>query len=136
MASLHIGEKIALKQPLPFPNASLSPDEHKYRGEFVLYIADCPWRLDAPDQVLTTWLASNAPDGPIVTHLRDLIGQHITDVVLTKPGLQLTLKFDSNITLHVFPDQIDPDEGDNYSLSTPEQIYIVAPGSELIIESN
>lgn len=136
LAALHIGDKVALEKPLPFPNTSLTPDEHKFRGEYILYIEDCPWRLDGVDKVLTSWTDSNAPKGPLVTHMRGLIGKQITQVTLTQPGLDLTVHFDTGETLRIFPDQSDPNEGDNYSLSLPEKTVIIGARSQIVTETN
>ncbi len=135
MASLHLGAKVPLDKPLPFPNTSLTPDEHKFRGEFVLYIEDCPWRLDGTDTVIASWTDDNSPQGPIMIGLNDLIGQTVTQVTLTRPGMDLTLTFETGTTLRIFPDQSDPDEGDNYSLSVKDgDTFIITARSEVIKE--
>lgn len=132
MASLDLGAKMLRGKPMPFYNASLSIDEHKYRGEFVLYIEDCPWRLDGIDEVIASWTDSSAPSGPIITGLKRLIGQRIESVALTRPGLDLTVHFSGGLALRIFPDQSDPEEGDNYSLSVAdERAYIVGARSLL-----
>lgn len=134
LISLHLGEKIPLTKPLPYPNPQLTPDEHKLRGEYILYIEDCPWRLDSPDEVVATWTDSNASDGPIVMGMKACIGAQVTHVNIIRPGLDLTLHFSNDLVLRVFPDQSDPEEGDNYSLSLADRTYIVAARSYLYVE--
>jgi hypothetical protein len=134
LVNLHLGERIPLQQPLPFPNPQLSEEAHRYRGEIVLYIEDCPWRLDGADRVLASWLDSNVPTGPIVSEMTRLVGQQVTEVALTRPSLDLALTFDSGSVLRVFPDQVDPNEGDNYSVSLPEKTFIVAARSTLYLD--
>lgn len=135
MASLDIGAKVERDQPLPFPNKNLDPELHRYQGKYVLYLEDCPWRLDSPDAIVTAWTDNNAPRGPLVTGLKRLEGQAITAVALTRPGLDLTLTFANNLTLCVFPDQTDPDAGDNYSLTLHGgAVYIVGARSQLTVE--
>ncbi|MDX1994447.1 MAG: hypothetical protein SF029_18840 [bacterium] len=135
LASLDIGAKVPRDKPLPYPNVKLSPDEHKFRGEFVLYLEYCPWRLDSSDEVLASWNDSNAPRGRIVTGLKRLIGAKISGVELLRPGLDLTVRFDNDLTLRIFPDMTQRDEGDNYSLSVANEVtYIVGAHSELRIE--
>lgn len=135
MASLDLGAKILRNKPLPFYNASLSIDEHKHRGELVLYIEDCPWRLDSVDEVIASWTDSSAPNGPIVTGLKRLIGQRIESAALAHPGLDLTVHFSGGLVLRIFPDQSDPEQGDNYSLSVAdERAYIVGARSLLRLE--
>ncbi len=134
LASLQFGNKLPLDKPLPFPNPALTEDEHRYRGEFVLYIEDCPWRLDGTERVLATWLDSNAPDGPMVTYMKSRLGAIVTEVDITYPGLDLFLRFNDNIMLRIFPDQVDPSEGDNYSLQYNHQTFVIAANSTLYIE--
>ena len=135
MASIHLGEKVALDKPLPFPNTSLTPDEHKFRGAMVLYIEDCPWRLDGEDAVIASWTDSNAPKGPIVLGLQGLIGATVTAASVTPPGMDLTVQFDNGRTLRIFPDQVDADAGDNYSLSIKGgATYIVTAHSRVYKE--
>jgi hypothetical protein len=134
LIGLHLGEKVPLKQPLPFPNTSLTPDEHKYRGEYILYVEDCPWRLESTDSVIALWTDSNAPDGPIIAGMQRLIGHKIEQLEVLRPGLDLVIRFTNGLTLRIFPDQADPDEGDNYALSLVDKTYVVAARSTLYIE--
>lgn len=135
MASLHLGAKVPLDQPLPYPNAQLTPDEHKFRGEVVLYIEDCPWRLDGTEEVIASWLDDNDPKGAIVTGLGSLKSCKIVSAEVTVPGMDLTLRFDNGATLRIFPDQVDPNEGDNYSLSIKDgATFVVAAKSHVYID--
>ena len=135
MASLHIGAKVPLDKPLPYPNTQLTPDEHKFRGEFVLYIEDCPWRLDGTDAVIASWLDHNDPKGPIVTGLGSLMGSKIVAADVTVPGMDLAISFDTGATLRIFPDQVDPKEGDNYSLSIKSgDTFVVTAKSHVYID--
>ncbi|NJL56545.1 hypothetical protein HC928_16270 [bacterium] len=108
LASLDVGAKVERDQPMPFRNKGIALEAHKYRGEFVLYIEDCPWRLDGPEAVIATWTDSNAPNGPIVQGLQRLAGQTITRVELTRPGLDLALHLADGHVLRIFPDQAIP----------------------------
>ncbi len=132
MASLHIGRKIPLKQALPYPNTRLTPDEHKFRGEYILYIEDCPWRIDAEAHVLTSWTDSITT---ITQTMHSLIGKTIATVEITDPGLDLTLIFQDKTALRIFPDQSDPDEGDNYSLSLEDKTFIIGAKGTLNVET-
>lgn len=135
LASLDIGAKVERDQPLPFRNVKLSLEAHKFRGETILYIEDCPWRLDGPDSVIAAWTDSNAPDGPIVTGLNKLVGHTITHAELTRPGLDLALTFDNGLTLRLFPDQTDPEAGDNYALDRHDaSTFIISTRSSIRIE--
>lgn len=125
LASLDFGARVPRSKPLPYPNVSLTPDEHKFRGEYVLFLEDCPWRLDGADAVIASWTDSSAPGGPIVSGLRQLVGRPVQAVELSYPGLDLVIRFSGGYTLKVFPDQSDPDAGDNYSLLTAEGTTLV-----------
>lgn len=132
LASIDIGDKVLRDKPLPYPNKNLAPDLHKYRGQYVLYLEDCPWRLDGTDAVIASWMDSNAPNGPIVTGLKQLEGATITHVDLITPAFDLIVSFNNGLILRIFPDQVDPDEGDNYSLSVAgEKHYVIAAKSTL-----
>lgn len=131
MASLHIGDKIPLDKPLPYPNTSLTPDEHKFRGEYVLYVEDCPWRIEDTESVLITWLESGST---ITAQMKSLAGRTVDRVEVTRPGMDLALHFSGGITLRIFPDQANPDEGDNYSLALHDKTYIVSARSTVLIE--
>lgn len=132
MASLHIGDKIPLDKPLPYPNTSLTPDEHKFRGEYMLYVEDCPWRIEDGDSVQVTWLENSSA---VTAQMKALIGRIVERVELTRPGMDLALFFSGGIALRIFPDQADPEEGDNYSLSVRgDMTYIVAAHSTVYVE--
>lgn len=135
LASLDFGAMVARDKPLPYPNVKLTPDEHKFRGEYVLYLEYCPWRLDSADAVIASWNDSNAPKGPIITGLRQLIGTKIAYAEIISPGLDLILRFENGHVLRVFPDVAERDDGDNYSLSIANgPTYIVGPRSRLRVE--
>lgn len=134
LASLDIGAKVERNEPMPFRNTKMALESHKYRGEYVLYIEDCPWRLDGAEAVIATWTDSNAPDGPIVSGLNQLVGQTITGATLTRPGLDLALTFENGHVLRLFPDQTDPNAGDNYALDIHGlDNFIIAARSTILI---
>lgn len=136
LASLDIGAKVERNQPMPFRNKGMDLEAHRYRGEFVLYIEDCPWRLDGPNAVVASWTDSNAPNGPIVQGLQRLAGQTITRVELTRPGLDLALHLADGHVLRIFPDQAYPDEGDNYALDVHNgPTYIVGARSIVNVQT-
>jgi hypothetical protein len=132
--SFNIGTKIKREQPLLNPDFKISDEERFFQGEFILYVEDCPWRIEGADKVLATWLGENTQDGEIDRAARQLVGHDVESVELARPGLDLIVKFDGGVTLRVFPDQIDADEGDNYSLALTDKAYVVAAGSTLYCE--
>lgn len=132
MASLHIGDKVP--RVLPYPNQSLTPEEHRFQGAYLLYVEDCPWRIEDSEAVLASWLDSNAPDGPIVVQMKALVDRVIEDVQLIRPGMDLVVYFSGGRVLRIFPDQADPDEGDNYSLALQDRTFVVAARSTVYID--
>lgn len=134
LVSLQIGEKIRRDQPMVHPDFKLTEEERFFRGTYILYVEDCPWRLESSDFVLTTWLDDSGPKGNLAAQIASLAGQTITYADVTHPGLDLCIRFDSGVTLRIFPDQIDPDEGDNYALSLVDQTFVVAARSTLYID--
>jgi hypothetical protein len=135
MASLDLGAKIARDQPLPYPNVKLTPEEHKFRGEVVLYLENCPWRLDGFNDVIASWNDHNGPKGRLVQGLRSLIGAQVRQAEISRPGLDLIVRFSSGHTLRIFPDTTEDDDADNYSLSAAGgQTFIVGPCSRLRVE--
>lgn len=135
LASFDIGEKVKRDRPLPFPNKNLPMELHKFQGQYVFFLADCPWRLESTESIIASWQDSNAPDGRIVTGLTQLQDTTITNITLTMPALDLAITFSNGLTLRIFPDQIEENEADNYSLSVAGgDVYIVSADSTLIIE--
>ena len=134
LANLHIGEKIARTQPMLHQDFQLEMDERAYVGQYVLYLEECPWRLDGPDGVIASWMDSSDRGGRIHTGLPELVNRQIQRVQLRRPGLDLELYFTGGYTLRVFPDQVNPDEGDNYSIVIGDATYVVAANSTLYID--
>jgi hypothetical protein len=132
--SLQIGQKKQRDQPMAHPDFKISTEEGIYRGEFILYVEDCPWRIETSEKILTTWLDDNIQDGAMNKIIQQFVGRKIGQVDVSYPGMDLTLRFEGELTLRLFPDQIDADEGDNYSLTSPEKTYIIAAQSTLYAE--
>jgi len=134
LVNLHFGERVRRSQPLTQPGFRLTPEEREFQGRYVLYLEDCPWRVESGQAVLATWLDSSEPEGALTVAVQQLREQRVAAVELLRPGLDLLLHFDNDLRLRVFPDQIDADEGDNYALALPDRVYVVAAGSTLYID--
>lgn len=131
LANLHFGEKVRREQVLAYPDFQLDVDERVYHGEIVLYLEECPWRLDGPDAVVCTWMDDSSPEGQLNQGLHQLKGRQVINAHISHPGLDLAIHFDGDFVLRVFPDQVDPDEGDNYAIHNGGMTYVVAAGSTL-----
>lgn len=134
LANLHFGEKIARSQPMLHRDFKLEMDERAYVGEYVLYLEECPWRLDGPDGVIASWMDSSEHGGRIHSGLPELTNRQVQSTALLRPGLDLGLEFAGGYILRVFPDQVDPEEGDNYSLTVHDLTYVIAANSTLYVD--
>jgi hypothetical protein len=125
--TLSLGDK--RKRPVPLDAPSLTPDQQQFAGAYELAIADCTWRLDAPDVIGTSW--SDTDDAQRAA-LKHLLGQPVNAWEITWPGLDLTLHFANRLALRLFCDQTDPvDGGENYTLHTPKTVFHVGVRSQL-----
>jgi len=134
LANLHFGEKIKRPKPMIHQDFRISMEERAYHGEYILYLEECPWRLDGPDGVLVTWMDSADPGGRIYEKLPLLKEHTVQNTEVFTPGLDLAVHFDGGYTLRIFPDQVDADEGDNYSFTHRDNTYIVTARSQIYIE--
>ncbi|MEO0563852.1 MAG: hypothetical protein AAF125_17235, partial [Chloroflexota bacterium] len=98
--TMSLGDRI--ERPVPLDAPSLTPLQQQYAGAYELSIADCTWRLDAPDAIETSW----ADDADIQREaLTLLLDAPISAWEITWPGLDLTLHFENELTLRLFCDQ-------------------------------
>jgi hypothetical protein len=129
VVSLGLGDKVRRTKPLT--NSHLSYDQRMFESEFEIFIESF-WRLDGPSQVICGGWDDNRPEGPMLTGLRRLEGKELLDSHVSDPGLDLVLCFEDDLRLRVFCDQInEADQGDNYSVVTPEFESIVGTRSLL-----
>jgi hypothetical protein len=127
--TLSLGDKVKRPTPLDAPN--LTADQQQFAGAFELSVANCTWRLDAPDVIGTSWSDDATVQRETLGHL---LGHPVTAWEITWPGLDLTLHFANHLALRLFCDQTDPvDGGENYSLHTPETVFYVGVRSELTV---
>lgn len=134
LLNLHFGERVRRPQPLTMPDFKLTLEEREFQGAYVLYLEDCPWRLETAQAVVATWLDSSEAEGALAVAAQGLRDQRVVAVELQRPGLDLLLRFEDDLRLRVFPDQIDADEGDNYALALPDRVFVVAAHSMLYID--
>jgi hypothetical protein len=129
--SLSLGERI--KRGIPLDAPSLTAEQRQYIGAYELTIADCTWRLDAPEVIVTSWSDETAIQRERLSYLLD---QTVSNWEITWPGLDLTLHFDNSLSLRLFCDQTDPDEsGENYTLLTPTLLFNVGVRSQLHVSA-
>jgi len=125
--TISMGDKIIRSKPLDAPN--LTGDQKHFIGNYELVIADCTWRLDSPNSIVTSW---SDEDDAKREAMKYLVGESITAWDITWPGLDLTLHFEHTLSLRLFCDQTDPtDSGENYALLVPDYLFNVGVRSEL-----
>ena len=128
-ATISLGDRVPRDTPLDAPN--LTAEQRAYAAAFELSIADCTWRLDSPDAIVTSWSDDDVTQDE---YLGYLVGQPVTRWEITWPGLDLTLHFANDLSLRLFCDQTDPaDSGDNYALLTPNDLFNVGVRSALTV---
>lgn len=133
LVNLHFGGKIKRDAVMDQPDFKLSVDERVYQGEVVLYLEECPWRLDGADAVICSWMDDSTPGGALAEGIMQLRDDRVLEAQTTRPGYDLTLRFESGRTLRVFPDQVDPDEGDNYAVTADGRTYVLAARATLYL---
>lgn len=137
LANLHFGAKIPRQQDqiMAHPDFKIDVDERINQGEIVLYLEECPWRVDSPSAVLCSWMDENETDGRLVEGLMQLKGLNVVDVQVIQPAFDLIITFEGGLVLRVFPDQANPEEGDNYAVNLSDgTTYILSAHSTLYIE--
>ncbi|MEM6283991.1 MAG: hypothetical protein AAF787_17500 [Chloroflexota bacterium] len=128
-ATMSMGNKV--ERPVPLDSPNLTDEQKTYVGAFELVIADCTWRLDSPNQIVTSWSDDETVKRE---YLGYLAGQTVSAWEITWPGLDLTLHFANHLSLRLFCDQTDPvDSGENYSLLSPDYILNVGIRSALAV---
>lgn len=135
LANLHFGAKIPRQQVMAHPDFKIDVDERVNQGEVVLYLEECPWRVDSSTAVLCSWMDENAEGGRLVEGLMQLKGLSVVEAEVVQPALDLILTFEGGLVLRVFPDQANPDEGDNYAVSLADgTMFILSAHSTLYVE--
>jgi len=131
--TLHCGRKIERGRSLTNPNVSEAL--RQFKGEFVVFVQDCAWRLNA-DKVICTSKTPNNNDGPMVAGLHSLVGQQIVAVTASPPVYDLMIEFSGASKLHLFCDCFDQErDGGNYSFHSANQVFVVGAGGVLTLES-
>lgn len=79
-------------------------------------IVECPWRIEDLEEALCGWEDS---DETISATVHELIGATLLSSSVRRPGFDLTLIFDNNHQLKVFPDCVAYFTVDMSTLSLP-----------------
>ncbi len=137
LANLHFGGKIRRDKDkmMTHPDFKVDVDERIYQGEVVLYLEECPWRLDSITEVVCSWMDENEAGGRLHKGLMMLKDRRVTDAEVIQPGFDLIISFEGGLILRVFPDQVDPETGDNYAVNTAHgETFVLAANSTLHTE--
>ena len=129
MVNLNLGRKISRKSPAENPH--LPSEQRANDSEFALFV-ECSWRLESETQVICGAWDDNSKQGAMRKGLERLVGQTIESISLSRPSLDLELRFSNQLVLRIFCDQTNRAEMvDNYSLFLPRTIYIVGTRSRV-----
>jgi hypothetical protein len=127
--TLQCGRKIERARPLTNPNVSEAL--RRFKGEYVIFVQDCAWRLES-NEVVCTSKSPNNNDGPMVAALRSLEGHRIIAVSATSPAHGLVVEFYGALKLHLFCDCFDEaHDGSNYSFHSPAGVFVSGAGGTL-----
>lgn len=130
--TLDFGRKIP--RAIPLMNPSLGEDLRYHEGEISLYLC-CAWRLDSEETSICSSGDSSAPEGPVISGLRLLVGTVVESVELFRPLFDLRIRFGSKLVLNVFCDLYDRDEeSENYTVFVKDKLYDVRRGGKLGVE--
>jgi hypothetical protein len=123
------------KRRLTAVNPSLSEEDRLHYSEHCLMLK-CAWRLDSQDEILTGAGDDNTRMGPMLAGLDRLLKQEVVSIELARPGLDLAIMFQNELTLRVFCDQVNELDGDeNYNLFLPGECFVIARRSRLSKEA-
>ena len=112
----------------PLTNPALSEEQRLTEAEYAVFVL-CTWRLDSEDKVICGAWDDNSEGGPMLRGLDQLIGKKLEAFSLTKPGLDLELRF-AGASFRIFCDNVsEVDMEDNYSVFLPGEIFTVAARS-------
>ena len=129
VVELNLGRKVSRKSPVRNPH--LTETQRANDSEFALFV-ECTWRLESKTRVICGAWDDNSKQGAMIKGLERLVGQTIESISLTRPSLDLEVRFSNQFVLRIFCDQTNRAEMvDNYSLFLPQMIYIVGTRSRL-----
>jgi hypothetical protein len=104
----------------------------RIHGEWRLWLYDCAWRLECGGSIVT---ASQHERSLAANAVKRISGIEITDITLTRPGLDLEITFQNQCKLRTFAATASEDHcSDQWVLFTPQLITVAARGDQLITE--
>jgi len=158
VASLDLGEQ--RRRSMRLANPRLSFLQRTYEGAFS-FLIECPWRLEGPDGVITSYLSLISPKvtpdghikGPTMAHvaggasdielpdaeepaLQPLVDQTVEAVRLTEGTWDLRLELSEGLALQCFCAEVSrAQHRNNWAFWSPDGLIAVGPSSELIEQS-
>jgi len=127
---LALGEKVHLL--LPPETTKHSDTIPRFEGEASILVW-CAWRLDTPDDTLTSWDDTNES---IEAGLTRLIGARLESVEVFPPAWDMNIEFSNRLYLHVFCDHVpgDPSFDGNWDVRIKNTIITAGPGARYVVE--
>lgn len=94
-------------QPLDSNNPlEFDEDEPQIQGNVVLrhmLTVECAWRIEDDEHIIAAYTAANDVDGKMDFHLDEIKqAQAVENVVLDIPGMDIRIRFNNGIALHIF----------------------------------
>jgi hypothetical protein len=131
--ALHLGEK--QRRFLRLANQRLSFLQRTYEGSHTLLV-ECTWRIDGPDGVLASCFDRAKPAGERDAAVEDLVDRAVEAIEVGRPGLDLHVRFEGGLVLHVFATEVDENsKRNNWTYACPFATVTVGPRSRLTMES-
>lgn len=104
----------------------------RIHGEWRLWLYECAWRLECANTIVT---ASQHQRSLAANAVRRISGVEITDIVLSRPSLDLEITFKNQYKLRTFSVTSSEDhQSDQWVLFTPRLITVAARGDQLLLE--
>jgi len=95
------------------------------------FAVESSWRIDTPNVPLTSSMDDNAKDGFMIQGVNSLIECVISEVVITRPALDIVITFSQGKRLSVFSDAVR--EGICWYLLGPQELEVsVEPAGTLV----
>lgn len=128
--NISIGEKVLRERPLNGPY--LSDVQNKYIGEFSIFLTECSWRVQSTSQVLCGADSPNVNAGKMLEGLNALVSQRVTKIHLDEISMDLKMEFEGGLSLFVFCNTLEVEDGSNYYFSGPNFSYEIRGYGEIL----
>lgn len=127
--ALDFGSKVERDKPLL--NPTVADVSRFYKGEFSLFIEDCAWRLEQGGAIICSSKSDNRQGAELLHGVSLIVGNKLLRVAAIAPGWDLVMEFEGGFVLRTFSDCVTQDDGDNFTLYTPESVVSIGAKGEM-----